>query len=158
MTCACVHAKSLHSCLTLCDPMDGSSLGSSVHRILQAKIVEELINPSALAPLGECEAGQLRPHPPQPLRTYSCFLMRAMCLEAHLMPLNELTCLFHCHPTRPAAGLPMLGVQEMSHSPWLVCKSHILRTQHSQFLFCCSCKIRLNQLEGLGLDWENEAT
>ena len=27
-------------CLTLCDPMECSLLGSSVHRILQAKIVE----------------------------------------------------------------------------------------------------------------------
>ena len=152
MTCVCIHAKSLHSCLTLCGPMDRSSPGSSVHGILQARTVEELINPSALAPLGVCEAGQLRPGPPQPLGTYSCFLMGAVCLEAQLMPLDELTCLFHSHPTRPAASLPMVGVQEMSHSTWLVCKSHIWRTQHSRFLFCCSCKIRLVQLEGLGLD------
>ena len=27
-------AKSLQSCLTLCDPIDGSPSGSSVHRIL----------------------------------------------------------------------------------------------------------------------------
>ena len=31
---ACMHAKSLRSCLTLCDPMDSSSPGSSVHGIL----------------------------------------------------------------------------------------------------------------------------
>ena len=31
---ACTHAKSLQSCLTLCDPMDSSSPGSSVHGIL----------------------------------------------------------------------------------------------------------------------------
>ena len=31
-----VRAKSLQSCPTLCDPMDHSSPGSSVHRILQA--------------------------------------------------------------------------------------------------------------------------
>ena len=34
---ACVHAQ---SCLTLCDPMDCSPPGSSVHRISQAKILE----------------------------------------------------------------------------------------------------------------------
>ena len=28
------YAKSLQSCLTLCDPIDGSPPGSSVHRIL----------------------------------------------------------------------------------------------------------------------------
>ena len=33
-------AKSLQSCLTLCDPIDGSPLGSSVPRILQGRILE----------------------------------------------------------------------------------------------------------------------
>ena len=35
-----VCVKSLHSCPTLCDPMDCSLLGSSVHEILQARILE----------------------------------------------------------------------------------------------------------------------
>ena len=35
-SCVC----SLQSCLTLCDPMDHSLLGSSVHGILQARILE----------------------------------------------------------------------------------------------------------------------
>ena len=33
-------AKSLQSCLTLCDPMKSSPPGSSVHRILRARILE----------------------------------------------------------------------------------------------------------------------
>ena len=33
-------AKSLQSCLTLCDPIDGSPLGSSVPGILQARTLE----------------------------------------------------------------------------------------------------------------------
>ena len=33
-------AKSLESCLTLCDAMDCSSPGSSVHGILQARILK----------------------------------------------------------------------------------------------------------------------
>ena len=33
-------AQSLQSCLTLCDPMDRSSPGSSVHGILQARILK----------------------------------------------------------------------------------------------------------------------
>ena len=37
---ACMHAKSLQLCPTLCDPMDSSPPGSSVHRILQARILE----------------------------------------------------------------------------------------------------------------------
>ena len=35
-----MHVKSLQSCLTLCDPMDSSPPGSSVHGILQARILE----------------------------------------------------------------------------------------------------------------------
>ena len=35
-----MHAKSLHSCPTLCDPMHRGSPGSSVHRILYARILE----------------------------------------------------------------------------------------------------------------------
>ena len=33
-------AKSLQSCLTLHDPIDGSLPGSSIHGILQAKVLE----------------------------------------------------------------------------------------------------------------------
>ena len=36
----CVHAESLQLCLTLCNAMDCSPPGSSVHGILQAKILE----------------------------------------------------------------------------------------------------------------------
>ena len=44
---ACAHAKSLESCLTLCDPMDCSPAGSSVHWILQARILEWVPMPSS---------------------------------------------------------------------------------------------------------------
>ena len=37
---AAAAAKSLQSCPTLCDPTDGSPLGSSVPGILQARILE----------------------------------------------------------------------------------------------------------------------
>ena len=33
-------AKSLQSCLTLCNPIDGSPPGSSVHGIFQARVLE----------------------------------------------------------------------------------------------------------------------
>ena len=36
----CVHAKSLQLCSTLCDPMDWSLPGSSVHGILQGRILD----------------------------------------------------------------------------------------------------------------------
>ena len=47
--CMCVHAKSLQSCQTLCDPMDCSLPGSSVHGILQARILEWVAMPCSRA-------------------------------------------------------------------------------------------------------------
>ena len=41
----CMHAKLLESCLILCDPMDCSPPGSSVHGILQARILELVAMP-----------------------------------------------------------------------------------------------------------------
>ena len=38
--CVCVCVLVAQSCLTLCDPMDCSPPGSSVHGILQARILE----------------------------------------------------------------------------------------------------------------------
>ena len=37
---ACAAAASLQSCPTLCDPMDCSRPGSSIHRIFQATVLE----------------------------------------------------------------------------------------------------------------------
>ena len=42
----CICAQSLQSCLTLCDPIDCSLPRSSVHRILQARILEWVAMPS----------------------------------------------------------------------------------------------------------------
>ena len=44
---ACMHAMSLQSCLTLCDPMDFSPPGSSVYGHLQAVILEWVSMPSS---------------------------------------------------------------------------------------------------------------
>ena len=43
----CVHAKSFQLCPTLCDPMNYSLPGSSVHGILQARILEWVSMPSS---------------------------------------------------------------------------------------------------------------
>ena len=45
----CVHAKLLQSCPTLCNPMDGSPAGSSVHWILQVRTLER----AAMTPPGD---------------------------------------------------------------------------------------------------------
>ena len=43
----CVCAKSLQLCPTLCNPMDCSPPGSSVHRILQTGVLERVTMPSS---------------------------------------------------------------------------------------------------------------
>ena len=43
----CMHAKSLQSCPTLCNPMDRSPSGSSVPGIFQARILEWVAVPSS---------------------------------------------------------------------------------------------------------------
>ena len=43
----CMHAQSLRSCPTVCNPMGHSPPGSSVHGILQARILESIPMPSS---------------------------------------------------------------------------------------------------------------
>ena len=43
----CMGVKCLQLCPTLCDPMDCSLPGSSVHEILQARILEWVAGPSS---------------------------------------------------------------------------------------------------------------
>ena len=45
--CTCMYAKSLQSCPILCDSLDSSSPGFSVHRILQARMLEWIDIPSS---------------------------------------------------------------------------------------------------------------
>ena len=45
VVCVCICTKSLQSCLIFCDPMDCSPPGSSVHGILQARILEWIAIP-----------------------------------------------------------------------------------------------------------------
>ena len=66
------HDKSLQSCLTLCKPMACSLPGSSVHGILQARILEWVATPSSRASswprdqtrifCGSCAAGGFFSH------------------------------------------------------------------------------------------------
>ena len=52
---AAAAAKSLQSCLTLWDPIDGSPTGSSVPRILQARTLEWLPFPSPMHESEKCK-------------------------------------------------------------------------------------------------------
>ena len=44
---ACMDVQSIQSCPTLCDPVNCSPPGSSVHGILQARILEQVAMPSS---------------------------------------------------------------------------------------------------------------
>ena len=59
-TFVCMCAKSLQSCLTLYDPMDYSPPGSSVGRILQARILEWV----AMSPPGNLPNSGVEPESP----------------------------------------------------------------------------------------------
>ena len=54
----CMHAKSLQLCPALCDPMDHSPPGSSVHGILQARILEWVACPCLWEGLPRCPSGK----------------------------------------------------------------------------------------------------
>ena len=45
--CVCMHAKSFQACLILCNPMDCSPPGSSVHGIFQSRILGWVAMPSS---------------------------------------------------------------------------------------------------------------
>ena len=62
--CGCVCAKSLQSCLALSDPVDCNLPGSSVHGILQAKILEWVSMPSS--------RGSSRPRDQTHISYFSC--------------------------------------------------------------------------------------
>ena len=68
-------AKLLQLCLTLCDPMDRSPPGSSVHRILQARILEWTSMPSS--------RGSSRPRDQTHIFYASC-IGRQVLYECHL--------------------------------------------------------------------------
>ena len=61
---ACMDAKSLQPCPTLCSPTDYSPPGSSVHGILQARKLEWIVMPSS--------RGSSRPRSQTPISNVSC--------------------------------------------------------------------------------------
>ena len=90
---ASMHAQSLRSCLTLCDPMDHSPPGSWVLGILQARILEWVAVPFSRVPpppkdqtRGSCIAGRFftiwatREAPVSPPLSGNC-LLRETCVE-----------------------------------------------------------------------------
>ena len=59
-TSACVSANSLHSCLTLCDPMNCSLPGSSLHGVLRSRILEWVAVLQGIFPIQGSNPGLLQ--------------------------------------------------------------------------------------------------
>ena len=72
----CMYAKSLQSCPTPCNPMDCSPPGSSVHGILQARILEWVAILSS--------RGYSRPRDQTQVSYVSCTGRRVLCHHCHL--------------------------------------------------------------------------
>ena len=104
-----MHAQSLQSCLIDCDPMDCSSPGSSVHGILQARILEWVAMPfsrGSSQPKGlthlsciSCIAGGFSPAEPYHEDIPSSALER---------PLGPKTELYSQHPGKNWSILPTI--------------------------------------------------
>ena len=140
--CAC--SKSLQSCLTLCDSMDCSPLGSSVHGILQARIVEWVAmccsrgssqprdrtrvfctGRQILYHWGTWEAGalkQLNPHlaPPQK-KNQRGNSQKSMCLPTE----DHRKCPWNQYQVLSWRNVSCLGFQSTANVP--LCKKHVKR-------------------------------
>ena len=66
-----VHAELLQSCLTLCDSMDDSPSGSSVHGTLQARVMEWVAMPSSRGSFWPREVYLLLMPPGEPVSDFS---------------------------------------------------------------------------------------
>ena len=74
--CVCMHAKSFQWCPTLCEPMDCSPPDSSVHGILQARILEWVAVPSS--------RGFSQPSDGTCVSYVSCIVRRVLYHQRHL--------------------------------------------------------------------------
>ena len=84
----CMHAKSLQWCPTLCDPMDCSLSGFSVHGILQARIPEWNALPSS--------RGSSQPRDQTWVSYVSCIGRRVLYHKCHLgSPISDNRTVFH---------------------------------------------------------------
>ena len=76
MVAAAAAAKSLQSCPTLCDPIDGSPQGSSVHGIFQARVLEWGAN---------AFSNEMVDHPPKSQQFLNMFNVKAIILTEQLL-------------------------------------------------------------------------
>ena len=101
----CVLAKLLQSCLTLCNPMDRSLPDSSVHGILQARILERVAMPSS--------RGSSPPLMSPALAGKFCQSLMSLALAGEQTRISYVSCigrqvLYHSHhPGNPHIAAPL---------------------------------------------------
>ena len=106
-----LHWGSLQSCLTLCDPIDCSPPGSSVHGILQARILERVATPSSRGsfwprdgtrvPYNSCTAGRLCITEPPGKPPLLLYLWAKPSPPPFFFRLTYKTCFFHLPSFNP---------------------------------------------------------
>ena len=101
----CCCAKSLQSCLTLCDPMDCSLPGSSVHGIPQARTLEwvafpppgDLPDPGIEPVSPELQVDSLPTEPPGKPQVGTCYYSSTQLLSDVMMNCRAFFAAFkHC--------------------------------------------------------------
>ena len=112
-------AKSLQSCPTLCDPMDCSPPGSSVHGILQAGLLEWVAMPSSRGSswprdqtrisCGSCTAGVF--FTAEPLGKLNLWSIHGYILTLAWWPAHQET------TSHPPSALPSSQIKSKHHHP-----------------------------------------
>ena len=101
----CQCAKSLQLCPTLCNPMDYSLPGSSVHGIFQARILEWVAMPFS------------RDFPTQGLNPRLLYLLHQQAGSLPLSPLGKTYMeTFNCPATFIAIYCSLLGISQLIHT------------------------------------------
>ena len=116
---ACLHAKLLRSCLTLCDPMDCSLPGFSLHGILQARILEWVAMPSS--------RGSSRP------RDRTCISYLSCVWQAGSLPLAPPGKPFHNYGLTLFSGFSGQPISwHWTAGAWLLplCSKHVRSSEH----------------------------
>ena len=83
-----VSAQSLLACLTLCNPMDCSPPGSSVHVILQDRILEWVALPSSRGsswPMDQMHCRQMLSHPGSPTKHVYIVKVKVLVVQSCLI-------------------------------------------------------------------------
>ena len=103
-----MHAKSLHSCLTVCGPMDCSPPDSSVHGILQARILEWVAIPFSRR--------SSQPRDQTNISVVSCVCRQVLYHECHLeMATHSSVLAWRIPGMGEPGGLPSMGSYRVGH-------------------------------------------